>query len=178
MFHTRYRLLAALISIGAFALASPPRAGAANTFNQQIPFSVVSDNPCPPGNPLSATGNIHIVGTFTLDHSTDDPTGFSGGVHGTLSSNLDHYSAVDTVTGTIYQSHQNGQTSNGFPPDFFKFNVNARPGSEIEYTQDYTAGLEAHGSVPNLNFKLQLHVKVLSDGTVTASVNNFRFVCQ
>jgi hypothetical protein len=178
MFRIRYRLLVALIPSLAFALMLPLQAGAANTFNQQVPFSVVIVNPCPPGNPISITGNIHIVGTFTIDSSSGDPTGASGGVHGTLSSNFDSISAFDTVTGTPYQFHQNGQTSDGFPPDFFKFNVNARPGSEIEFTQDLHGGFEGRGSVPDVNFAMRLHMTFLSDGTLTADVNTFTLTCK
>ena len=76
-----------------------------HTFNQQIPFSIVTVNPCPPGNPLSETGNIHIMGSLTSDSA--------GGIHGNLSSNLDNFSAVDQVTRTTYQGQTNGQTSGG-----------------------------------------------------------------
>src|SRR5712664_3998435 len=108
MFRNGYRLLVALIPGLAFALVLPLEAGAANTFNQQIPFAVIAVNVCPPGNPVSEQGNIHIMGSFTLDSS--------GGVHGNLSSNLDSISAFDTVTGTAYQLHTNGQPTPDFRP--------------------------------------------------------------
>jgi hypothetical protein len=162
----------------AIVLAMPIKAGAAVTFNQQIPFSVVSTNPCPPGNPIAESGNIHIVGTFTIDASSGDPTGASGGVHGNVTSNSDSISAYDTVTGNSYQVHTNGQTTGGFPPDSFKFNVNAQPGSQIEFTQDLHGGLISQGSDPNLNFQLRLHMTFLSDGTLTADVSRFTVTCQ
>ena len=166
MFRTGYRLLVALIPGLAFALVLPLQAGAANTFNQQIPFAVIAVNVCPPGNPVSEQGNIHIMGSLTLDSA--------GGVHGNLSSNLDSVSAFDTIAGTAYSEQTNGQTDGGFPPDFFKFN--ATP-STLEYTQDLHGGLESHGSDPNLNFQLRLHITIPPDGNITADVSKFTVTC-
>ncbi len=163
----RGRLLAGLVAMATVALAMPLKAGAANTFNQQIPFTVVIANECPPGNPVSLAGNIHIMGSLTLDSA--------GGVHGNLSSNLDSISAFDTVTGTTYSDHDNGQTSSGFPPDFFKFN--ATP-STLEYTQDLHGGLISHGSDPNLNFQLRLHITIPPDGNISADVSKFVVTCK
>lgn len=168
MFRNGYRLLVALIPGLAFALAMPLQAGAENTFNQQIPFTVVITNPCPPGNPLTQTGNIHITGSLTFDSA--------GGIHGYLSSNLDNFTSVDQVTGTTYRGQTNGQTTDGFPPNFFKFNAS---GSTLEFTQDLHGGLEAQGGVaPNLKFQLSLHMTILSDGTVTSDVSKFTASCQ
>ena len=168
MTRNRFRLMVVSIPILAFALALPCVAAAAVVFNSQIPFSVVVANPCPPGNPIAATGNFHLLVHFTADSN--------GGFHGDLSSNVDDYSAVDTVTGTKYQAHQNGQTNDAFPPTFFKFNNPS--GAQLEFTQDFTVGLESQGSVPNLNLRLQLHVTVNANGDVTAVVTNFRFTCK
>ena len=167
MFRNGYRLLVALIPSLAFALVLPLEAGAANTFNQQIPFAVVIANVCPPGNPVSLAGNIHIMGSLTFDSA--------GGVHGNLSSNLDSISAFDTVTGVAYQDHNNGQTDSGFPPDFFKFNASQ---STLEYSQDLHGGLESHGSDPNLNYQLRLHITIPPDGNITADVGKFVVTCK
>ncbi len=169
MYRTVNRLLLVLIPGLAIVLAMPIKARAAVTFNQQIPFTVVLVNPCPPGNPLTQTGNFHIVGIFSIDAS--------GGVHGNVSSNLDSFLSVDQVTGTLYRGHSNGQTTDGFPPDSFKFNIN--DGETLEYSQDLHGGLEAQGgSVPNLNFRLKLHVTILPDGTITSDVSSFTVTCQ
>jgi hypothetical protein len=168
--HQGTRWPAIVVAIVAFAFALVPTVRAADTFNEQIPFTVVVVNACPPGNPLTQTGNIHIVGHFTVDSN--------GGHHGDLSSNLDNFLAVDQVTGTIYHGQDNGQTSDGFPPNFIKFNTNELT-QRFEVTQDLHGGMEAEGgSAPNLLFKLRLHMTVLSDGTVTADVSDFTVTCK
>jgi len=91
----------------------------------------------------------------------------------------DNYEAVDTMTGTVYPGHQNGQVCPGCPPGAAIVKTNGSfTGPQVEFTMDQEFGLESHGSEPNVFGKSKLHVTINANGDVTASVSDFSLTCQ
>lgn len=157
-----------IISAVAFLLTVPLYAKASVSINQQIPFSGGFIDPCGSGDFVAESGNLHVVATLTTDSA--------GGLHGKVSFNLDNYSAVDTVTGTKYQEHENGQGLLPSGPFFFNFNNSA--GGTVEFTQNIALGLEAQGSGRMFDVKIKLHMTVNANGSITATVSDTNAACK
>lgn len=165
---SRCRLLAVIFPLA--LLAAPGRINAEVVTNQQVPFSGIFSNECPPFLPFTGGGNIHI-----LLHTTSDSNGF----HWDLSSNLDDFSAVDTA-GTKYQAHVNGQTNGVCVPGTdgcFKANGSSTS-PQVEITVDVYAAQESQGPTPNEQVHLKFHVTFNANGILTANIFDLETICR
>jgi hypothetical protein len=156
----RLKLLTQLgIAAALSLLTTAPAAAEAitSTMETSVPIAITVFIPCA-SDVVPLTGSLHIVAHQTVDAS--------GGFHFSILFNPQGVSGVGTLSGAEYQG--TGETrfdtqTSGPPPFNFTFVNNFK--------------IIGQGPDNNLLIHQNVHVTFNADGTMTASVNNFSFVC-
>jgi hypothetical protein len=134
-------------------------AQAAVTSNTSVPLDIGVFVPCAnggAGDVVNLSGNLHILATTTFDAS--------GGAHGTLLFNPQNVSGTGTVSGAAYRG--TGETLTTF---------NVAAGAVFTFTNNFR--IVGTGGAPTFAVHENVVLVVNANGTVTASVDNFRVTC-
>ena len=144
----------AIAAIGALVTGGVPAAAAAAS--QTVPVSGVVFDPCS-GQNWAFTGKVHFVASFTPDAS--------GGIHLDLQDNASQIKLTNLMT---------GQQGVGTETDHFTVNVPA-PANEATLNGQFTE--ITAGPTDNFIVVYLMHLTFNANGTLTASVDNFKATC-
>jgi hypothetical protein len=146
------------------AMATPASAAASSfTTSVRFPISVVVYVPCANGGAGEAVflnGTLHDL--FHIGSSG------SGGFEVTAHDNPQGVGGVGAVTGTRYRG--TGVTQSHFHVG----------GSSLPVTSTYVNNFSIVGQGPGNNFRVHetFHITINANGTITATVSNFRVTCK